>query len=82
MCLLSCLTMYPPHNISQKNTLEKDGRSGPYCPYRVFHIAPYAGQNGFFKKKKNQFFYKISNCNYISFGPRTIDVVRVITYIV
>ena len=48
--------MYPPQNISQKNTLKQDRRSGPYCPYRVFHIAPYMGQNGFFKKKIINFF--------------------------
>ena len=27
--------MYPFYNISQKNTLGQDGRSGPYCPYRA-----------------------------------------------
>ena len=47
--------MYPPHNISQKNMLGQDGRSGPHCPYRVFHIAPYTGQNVFFQKRINFF---------------------------
>ena len=39
-----------------KTTLRQDGRSGPYCPYRVFHIAPYAGQNVFFQEKKESIF--------------------------